>query len=440
MNKDFLNTWPGREIQWRNRWLRTRRLELEGEPQRKGRRGSRYRVVHAQRALIDQLKSFRHRALLGPVALDVTFSVASPHPPALYHLAKYLLDVLGQVQAERKSTGRQYVLYRDDRQVKLLYVRLLYGGTEPSAKGHTWLEARPLRDVIEDFQLIDHLRGGGWRYWDDNDEDSPFFMPAVPDIDRNAEFTTSPAAPLQLAEQWTLMEDWYRRFDQSRVQEAILRRTDAHLASILCNAPDWIAGVRPRSRPHAADPAFSGIYAAMDAVQDDYRELLLSKSIAVPMPGLPRISGEGQTFITEVSLQLNKLLNRRPVFNPLFVPLKVTFLVVPPKGQGKDLDNIALRILPLVHKALRPHPEPWILRLASPWRETTPAEEAPKRRQLIPAHSVTSYEVIELSRCEGDPPNGYLRLALGSGSEIGSTWARISEYAEKGLRVALDQN
>lgn len=41
------------------------------------------------------------------------------------------------------------------------------------------------------------------------------------------------------------------------------------------------------------------------------------------------------------------------IFSPLVVPVKVTFLVVPPQ-QGKDLDYIALTCLPLVHEVLRP--------------------------------------------------------------------------------------
>jgi len=115
-----------------------------------------------QRSLLEELKLFHHNALTGPVALDLNFHVTTDQPPALYNLAKYLLDVLGPTHFEGQGRERRHVLYRDDRQVKLLYVHLSHPSISDATvktvdDGHTWLTARPLRDVLEDIRLVDEL-------------------------------------------------------------------------------------------------------------------------------------------------------------------------------------------------------------------------------------------------------------------------------------------
>jgi hypothetical protein len=64
-------------------------------------------VVETQRKLVAQLKPFGHGVLTGPVALDLGFQVGSVNSPALYHLAKYLLDVLGPVGSEGDDLCRR---------------------------------------------------------------------------------------------------------------------------------------------------------------------------------------------------------------------------------------------------------------------------------------------------------------------------------------------
>jgi hypothetical protein len=68
--------------------------------------------------------------------------------------------------------------------------------------------------------------------------------------------------------------------------------------------------------------------------------------------------------------------------------------------QGKDLDNLALIVLPVVQHVLNPP-------------------------------MITSYEVIELARTPGDPPEGHLRLALGDGRRPYITWKRAADYVER---------
>lgn len=153
------------------------------------------------------------------------------------------------------------------------------------------------------------------------------------------------------------------------------------------------------SRPYAGDPGFADIYAALDQTAADHREMLLSGPLSIPLPGLPRASGEGRDFAAAVRKDMQLMVDRYPILAPLLVPLKVVLLLVPPE-QGKDLDNLALAVLPAVRDALN-------------------------------GPDITAYEVIELKRTAADPAAGLLRIALGSGSQDESTWQRATDYVAR---------
>lgn len=432
---EFWDSWAGRELWWRQRWLRTRRLRLEGEPRQKRTRGARQHAADAQQKLLEQLMPFRHGVLTGPVALDLDFHVTVDQPPALYNLAKYLLDVLGPTQSAGQTLGRRHVLYRDDRQVKLLYVRLRHASiSDPTttSSGEIWLSARPLRDVVEDLRLARKVEDctDSIATWPD-EEESPFFQPEIPHVERVPTFDLGQATSTEEARRWEELNSWLAFHDRSRLQEAILRRTDANVAFVLSQSPESLAGARPRQRPFADTAALRSIYDKLDKLRAENREMLLSSPLAIPMPSLPRVSGERQTFKTAIRRELEQWLACWPVFHTLLVPLKVTFLVMAPAQGHKDLDNIALEVLPIVHEVLQPQPDEWLLRSPPPGTgERAEADQALNRLRVLRDYSVTAFEVIELKRRNDDPPAGLLYLALGSGSQVGSIWTRITDYVE----------
>ncbi|HET6293315.1 MAG TPA: hypothetical protein VFG33_08070, partial [Kribbella sp.] len=158
------------------------------------------------------------------------------------------------------------------------------------------------------------------------------------------------------------------------------------------------------SRPHAGNPAFTDIYKALDQIAADDRDILLSGPLTLPLPGLPSASGEGRRFKAAVREDVELMVARVPILSSLCVPLKVVLLVVPPP-QGKDLDNLALAVLPALQDALN-------------------------------APDITAYEVIELKRTADDPPSGLVRIALGSGSRDASTWQRATDYVAERIELA----
>ena len=165
------------------------------------------------------------------------------------------------------------------------------------------------------------------------------------------------------------------------------------------------------------------------------RKLLLSDPMTLPLPGLPRVTGESKDFAQLIRDSLEAFRSRWPVYKTLLAPVMLTFLVIPPK-QGKDLDNIALTALPIAHQVLRPHIEPHVLRFShtGDWFGSWQAE-ALDRLRSVNAQSVRAYQVIELPRSAHDAPEGSLRLALGRHSHE-SWWERVASYLDKAIDEA----
>ena len=400
-------------LQWRARWERRLIMKVDGEPARKGDRGKR-EAAGFQRQVMDQLERYGRYPFAGPVALDLHFRAMRKNPPVIYHVAKNVLDLLGPALPGVARPGRRSVLYRDDRQVKLLYVDLDQrweptGGDEGANKdGSTFIKARRARDAVADLCMAHRLSG---ELDDENEDSNPFHVPDLPDdldLDWLPYRGTVAAALTQMQ---SYLADVARFWHVMEMQEALLVRTDAILAGSLCMYLEGLGGPEPPDT--LADILRDGHTAS--------RDLLLSNPFTLPLPGLPQRSGE--TFTHEVRDRLADFKARHRLFRSLLVPVTLTFLVVPPR-QGKDLDNIALTVLPLAYQVLRPHIEPYLFAPTHPDEPPDPRkEEALHRLRSVNANSVTAYQVIELPRSPDDPPEGVLRLALGPDSHE-SWWQR----------------
>jgi hypothetical protein len=206
------------------------------------------------------------------------------------------------------------------------------------------------------------------------------------------------------------------------MQDSLLKRNDAILVSALSRCLD-------RPKPLPADYAAQLPQEIRDFLgggEDIDRGLLLSNPLTVELPPLPQAIGASADFTRQVRERLQSYRKRWRLFSPLVVPIKVTFLVVPP-AQGKDLDNIALTVLPIVRDVLKPHVEPHLLAPEHPDEPDPDREKALARLRSLNAESVSAYQVIELPRAPQDPPEGVLRLALGAHS-IWSWWDHVAQF------------
>ena len=407
------------------RRARTRYLEIANEPESKGTRGTRA-ALDCQRQALQQLADIRAGVLTVSLALDLHCTVGRKNPPMIHNIAKWALDVLGPVSPDLDVVGRGQVLYRDDRQVKLLSVRLdqaWRGDTEAPAPGESWIVARPIRDVVADLDTAQRLhRGEGldeleldedechetWNsiYGDDDEDDD--------DLDWQGE----DGIPEDL-------RPWHRFYQQERVQRQLLATTDRILTNALHTTPHLISGARP---PRHGD--IPQLHDLLRQVEITSWQFLVTGPIAAPLPDLPDAPGSRDHFRQEVRRQLQQFCQRWLVLTPLLVPLKITLLVVPSR-QGKDLDNIALDVLPIAHEVFRPHIKPWLL---APTTDADPERERLLRRmRSLNAQSVIGYQVIELHRLPHSGEQGTLRLALGCGDDPSSPWDKAETFVGRCL-------
>ncbi|MDA1363061.1 hypothetical protein O1R50_25840 [Glycomyces luteolus] len=421
------------------RLLREVHLADENEPVTKKQRAGRHRAVEFQHNAVTAMRSAGRRSMTGAVALDVHFTCGERNPPSIHHLAKHLLDVLGPA-INPEDLGRQSVVYRDDRQVKLLHVTLDQAwnpnpDAAPKPAG-TRVIARPIRDVAEDLRVADEIQSRLDR-WPQEDDTGPFHIPAEdfdddpvpwsPQDGRLPEETESLAQLARFDRHWRLM----------RAQEAHLAATDAYLLSYLCACPNDIAGTRqfPAGglESHAQHAA---------SLSEMYRPLLLTLPFGLPLPGFALASGEWKRYGQQARTALASFLDRWPLFRPLLIPVTVTLLVTP-SIRGMDLDNIALTLLPIIHDVLRPHIDPFTvhqLGLTPPSTGTEHEEhmQALRRLRSLNEYSVTAYQVIELKRTSRTPPEGTITLLLGDGIRRQSAWETASDYLRHNLPALLE--
>ncbi len=311
-------------------------------------------------------------------------------------------------------------MYRDDRQVKFLYADLdqqwsRTGGDGTSAGG-LWMVARRASDVAADLCMAARLHRSSWH--DDDDEESPFWVPDIPE-DPEPGWPLEPASGRTPVEQY--LADVVRFHHAADVQEAILAGTDATLIWALGSYLDDLSGGEP-SRGTRVDPG--------GVAGGDPQPAPVGPAHA-PVARLCRGRRDSRrTSLEMIRASLEEFRERLPLFQSLLVPVTLTFLVVPPE-QGKDLDNIALTALPIAHEVLRPHIAPHLLSPTYGDEERRPQRaDAMARLKSVNALSVRAYQVIELPRSPQDPPEGTLHLALGLHAHE-SWWRRASTYLGK---------
>lgn len=350
-----------------------------------------------------------------PLAVDFGFVTTKKQPAGIAVYPKHYQDLL---EPRGRPDDAPPFLYRDDRQIKMLFVRCWHAFAEQDSP-HITLSCQPRRHAVADLEAAYRLGYLDQPSFDDDTGDVDDFLPAT-------------ASSSELTPAWA---DYLAHEATRSRQEELLRRNDrtltrllvSHAASLVANRPDPF--LRKLTRLGVSAESLLG--AAVSAI--DGRKLL-DMLIQVRLPSLPVAPGDGDLFVAAVRHACDEFVHRHPFLRPLVVPLRITLLVVPP-SQGKDLDNIVLAVMAAVNDAFVPHLEPWLLTPLpveneehARWRD-----EALRRLRSTVDVGVSSYQVLELARTESDGPEGTLTLVLGHGENMSSIWDSAAHYVDDAL-------
>jgi hypothetical protein len=419
------------------------------EPRRKGKGGAREAVAFREAVRQRVASNPRWPRPQAQLAVDLHFSTTRRQPPKLWTLPKHYLDLLGQTGAPADDPGS--VLYRDDRNIKMLYASCVHRwDPDMTPNPVIVVTARTRADALADMALawrISQADNGshlGWGIEDDLAADLAL------EGDRE-ELSTADRLDEGGDEESHRAAELLRHHVRQRRQDQYLHGNDGWLRTVFFrDGYPLLYGTDPRERRLATSTAQAGLTTPTNVdyrASADYRRLMLSGLNRIDLPPLPAKPGDSAVFRAEVVRLCREFVDRNPGLFPLLVPLRVTVLLVPPRrstANVKDLDNVTLDVLAAVDKHFRPPANPWLLgpALAEPSDPSQPDGlahlRAWHRKELARLKSlgetaIWAYQILELQRYEDDPDEGFLIIVPGHGMNHRSLWNEADDYLAEHL-------
>lgn len=417
---DYWSSPAGFRHQHQARSLRGALVSVDQEPQQKGRSGTRQAVAFreaARRGWVSRRSAGWPRA---PLALDLTFRTTRKQPPRLERLAKHYLDLL---EGSTDDAG-PIALYPNDSKVKLLFVRGSHAWRPESSTVEPCIDlmCRTRADAIAELEAAHELaiRFPELDHWDDDEGHGDW-------ADWDAEDWTWLRGDRDHRDPDPQLTARLRLFSLGCRQERFLRDNDRHLTFLFRHGSRELLAERAPLPPPGlqSSVAYRALQADRAAQSEDLmRQLDL---MHVRLPPLPTTAGTGAAFRANLREAYEAFLGRFPLLRPLVVPLRVTMLVVPglKSKTGKDLDNVALDVLPAIQEVFKPPLQQSLL-----WEldgEGDQQQPSGVTGTLPERVGVTSFQVIELRRRKHHPREGSLRVVFGDGLNMDSLWTAAAK-------------
>lgn len=421
----YVLTRRGQASALKKRRMRRITVMLDQQPQSKNIKTA--DKIAFQRAVVDRLDAVGQSAYRGPVFLQMDFFNAAKNPPAIYRLPKNYLDLLGK-PVEGAGIDRPRLLYRDDRQVKALVVRYHLRGFrgEPAV----WLRAEPFRDFIADAHLTERISRDDFEE-DDRRPSSSYDLGHDPFRDDDGRDDDG----------FERLADWerdrtsiVRRFGNDAFESMRqLNRMEAHQGFLRSMERHVCAGVLYafQNTSRKKGESHDGF---MNRLAFQTRNMSLASPFTLELPCAPRQKGEGEVFDRDLRTALEGFKTKHYYLFPLATSVNVTVLMIPPEGGGKDLDNLATRIVKPLQEIWSPPSS-----FAHAYNTDNIEDEAIREhwndaRNEVPKdlkNSIVEYRVFELPRLPDDSKDGFVRLAVGDGLGPVHFREEIDDYLKK---------
>ncbi|MCC2030892.1 hypothetical protein [Microbacterium allomyrinae] len=404
----FWQSDAGEHIRLYRRRMASLRVTLNTEaPTKKMRKGSQEKARQALRLAFetDTLARYAREQTNWPkpradIALDIFVNSASRNGARIDSACKWLLDEL---------TG---LVYRDDKQVKLLFARIGRPPSDPASLAF-WGEiappvtnavdpcgasisitAQPRSSVLHDLRVANNLEEA----WDSHK--------AVYGESRRSRFYAD-------FERDQLL-DYQALFDPNDQEEGARFRQ-------IANQIDYRDQAQQQQH---VDLVFSSLFTELPVDRFGVWKAARSRLAYCPyifdLGTLPE-RGETREFERRLRRILEDRRDRFPGLLPLRARSGVSMILFDKPGHSKDLDNLVRETLPAILDVLRPprhDHQGWL------------ADEPELSMSQV---DIPFIEVASIPADQSDMPPGSLVLGLSSADRYSSWWSLVGDYVERSL-------
>jgi|SRR5690625_889480 len=397
---DYLyRTGKGQYIQFLNRISQELRLSIPVEPRSKNGINEKEKKIF-QLYVHKQMTKLKRRTFQSNVIIEIDFFSTISNPPQIHTLTKNYLDLLS-APIDNTQINRKNLLYKDDRQIKVLIANHHVEKKHNSPKIN--IKIARLSNFIKDLKLIQQIEINDF---DCDARDSNI------DIDELLESknTRHYGNWLEKYEIYNEIKASERLYDTTNNDEPIsnlfLHRAQQSFFTELNFDITDLARIfignenKEISNANESSGYLSEILDIIDKfIEPNYRKFYFSLKDITRMTifDLPRKKGETKKFRNKISEILDQYTKQFPFLDPLLVNLSLVILYIAPKGVEIDLDNLARRVIPYINQKLKP---------LGTWYHRVNKESGYIQK------TITEYQIIQLPREKEDPRKGAIKILL----------------------------
>lgn len=404
----FWQSDAGEHIRLHRRRMASLRVTVKTEaPTKKMRRGSQEKARQALRLAFegDTLTSYARKQTNWPkpradIALDIFVNSGSRNGARIDSACKWLLDEL---------TG---LVYRDDKQVKLLFARIGRPLNDPESLAFWGEDALPVTKVVEpqgasisitaqprssvlhDLRVASNLEEA----WDPH----------------KAVYGESRRSPFYDDFERDVLLDYQTLFDPDDEEQGARFRQ-------IANQIDYRDQARQQKH---VDLVFSSLFTDLPVdrfgVWRAARSRLAHSPYIFDLGTIPE-RGESEEFQQRLRRILEDRKHRFPGLLPLRARSGVSMILFEKPGHSKDLDNLVRQTLPAILDVLRPprhDHQGWL------------ADEPDLSASQV---DIPFIEIAAIAADQSDMPQGSLVLGLSGADRYSSWWSLVGDYVARSL-------
>ncbi len=418
---DYFQTIKGQKYLLHNRKYKKLYFSIDAIP--KSKNGiSKNEEIEFQEIIVKSLLNYNRRAYRSPIVLEIDFYSSKNNPPAIHTLAKCYLDLLEDKKA-KTSGNRNKLIYKNDKQVKALFINYHINNEESEIK----IKVDSLSNFISDLSLYNRIKNNDFLPYED--VAYPYHDEFEYEIDQN---TNSAFLDNPIEEMMDFVEKkeffnnvvgenaysaWLDMYEKE-AQRDILINNDLsldELYTLLC---------------------LPNILEDSNTILKPIRSLILNQSswLSLDLGEIPKITGDTKKFKKYVKQKLKEVKVAYPKF---FIPLKtllsVTIILIKPKVNVIDLDNLARKIMPFIHEIIKP-PSTYLDTIDI---DAINDDEIKQKfikdkqdRPKIPKYSIIKYQIFEIPNIDGND-EGTVKLFLGDGMSLDNLWDKLKNVIDK---------